>query len=498
MERPQLSRAEIFLLAASLLVVVLYFYDVHKNPVGFFVDEASIAYNAHTLAQHGADEHGQTFPLYFRAFGEYKSPVYIYVLAAVFRLTGPSILVARLLSAFAGLVAAALLGMLGARLSGRRLVGLIVFLAAALNPWVFEITRLVFEVALLPAILAAFLLLLQGAAKRKQWSWPIAVGLGALLGLMAYTYSVGRLLAPLFALGLAFFLTRRRWRSVVLVWIVFAVTLLPLAVFTLRNPGALSERFKFVTYVKPEDTRSQIALRFVQNYVRDFSPRSWLIAGDPEPRHHLPGMGSLLIGVVMLAAIGLIVVLVHHRKEAWWRFIIYGFLVAPIPASLTLDHFHTLRLITLPIFLLVLTAPAFEFLLNESSQRNNARRAALTVLLLITLLQGAIFQWRFHTAPPREDAFDSYYPGLLAKALAQPERPIYLFEKTPAAYVYAYWYATVWGAGLDNFQRLPPGEAPPPGAVVIGHELPCKNCDVIIERGQFQVYREKQTVNSKQ
>ena len=55
-------------LPASLMVVV-YFYDVPKNPVGFFVDEASIAYNAHTIAQTGADEHGYRFPLYFRAFG---------------------------------------------------------------------------------------------------------------------------------------------------------------------------------------------------------------------------------------------------------------------------------------------------------------------------------------------------------------------------------------------------------------------------------------------
>jgi hypothetical protein len=308
---------------------------------------------------------------------------------------------------------------------------------------------------------------------------------------MTYTYSVGRLLALLFALGLAFFFTRQRWRKVVLTWIVFGLTLLPLGVFTLRHPGALSERFKFVTFVKPEDTRSQIALRFVQNYVENFSPRRWLAYGDPEPRHHLPGMGSLLIGAVALSALGLIVVLLRYRRDAWWRFIIYGLLVSPIPAALTLDYFHTLRLIALPCFLLVLTVPAIEFLLEEGEQRRQARRVALTVLVLITLLQGAVFQWRFHNALPREDAFDSYYQELLSTALAQPGRPIYLFDKTPAAYVYAYWYATLWGVSVDNFKRLPPGESPPPGAVVISHELPCTNCQVIIGRGQFQVYLAK-------
>lgn len=487
----QFSRAEILLLAVSVLVVVSYLYDVPRNPVGFFVDEASIAYNAHTVAQHGRDEYGSFFPLYFRAFGEYKSPVYIYLLSAVFWLTGPTVLVARMLSAVAGLTAVLLLAVLGARLTGQRIVGLILFISAGLTPWLFEISRLVFEVALLPAILGLFLLQLQKAAKRRQWSWLTVVGLAATLGLLTYTYSVGRLLAPLLALGLTPFLTRDRWRQLVCVWIIFGVTLLPLAVFTVRHPGALSERFKFVTYVKPGDSKGQVAFRFLQNYASSFSPRSWLIKGDPEPRHHLPGMGSLLAGVVVLALIGIIVILLRHRRDPWWRFILFGMLISPIPTSLTLDHFHTLRLIALPIFLLVLTVPAIELLLEHKAARRDLRRVALTGLVLFTLLQGAIFQWRFHTAMPRDDAFDSYYQELLAKALSQPARPIYLFDKTPAAYVYAFWYATLWQVKVDNFYRVPPGQSPPAGAVVIGHELPCTNCDKIIERGQFQVYRQK-------
>jgi 4-amino-4-deoxy-L-arabinose transferase-like glycosyltransferase len=478
------------LLAAGVLVVVSYFYDAPRNPVGFFVDEASIAYNAHSIAQHGADEHGTTLPLYFRAFGEYKSPVYVYLLSAVFKLTGPSVLVARLLSEVLGFFAAILMALLAYHLSGRRLVGLTLFLFATLTPWLFEISRLVFEVALLPVLLVAFLLVLQRAAQNERWSWPLIAGLGVLLGLIVYTYSVGRMLAPFFAVGLILFAGRRRWRNVILTWIVFGVMLVPLVVFTVRHPGALSERFKFVSYVKPGDTRSQIAFRFVQNYAGNFSPRSWLINGDPEPRHHLPGMGSLLVGVVVLSLLGLIVVCFRYRKDPWWRFILYGLLVSPIPASLTLDHFHTLRLIALPVFLLVLTVPAIE-VLSEAGPRQTARQAILTGLILLTLAQGAFFHWRFHSALPRVDAFDSYYQELLKTALDQPERPIYLFDKTQAAYVYAYWYATLWGVPEQNFQVVPRDQKPPPGALVVGHELPCTNCEILNQRGQFQVYRQK-------
>lgn len=492
MKPVQLNRLEMFLLSISVLVVVSYFAGLPKNPPGFFIDEASIAFNANTIARQGVDEHGQTFPFYFRAFGEYKSPLYIYVLAALFRITGPSVFVARLLSAVFGLSAALLLGLLAARLTGRRVVGLIVFIAAGITPWLFEVSRLVFEVALFPALLALFLWCLHGATKREEWSWRIAAGLGALLGLMVYSCSAGRLLAPLFALGLVFFVTRKRWRGVVLTWFILALTLLPLAVFSVRHPGALGERFKIVTYVKPGDSRRQIVAQFIKNYAGAFSPRSWLIAGDPEPRHHLPGMGSLLIGVVVMSVLGFMLVLLLLRNDAWWRFVLYGLLVSPIPAALTPDHFHTLRLIGLPVFLLVLTVPALEFLLSDENDPNLRRwQALLAALLLLTFTQGAIFQWRFHTAPPRVDAFDSYYPEVLSAALAQPERPVYLLDKTPASYMYAFWYATLRGLDLNNFERRNKDTPPPAGAVVISHELPCTNCEMIIERGQFRVYRQK-------
>ena len=471
-----------------LLVALAYFVRVGANPSGFFIDEASIAYNAHAIAQTGADEYGQTFPLYFRAFGEYKSPLYIYLLAALFRLTGPSIFVARFLSASLGFLTVAILGLLAARISKQRLIGMLVFLFAGLTPWLFEVSRLVFEVTLLPALLALFLLTLYEAHKHEVWSIRYSVALALLLGLTTYSYSGGRLLAPLFAIGLLIFVTRRRWLGVVITCALFALTLLPLIVFNAHHPGTLGERFKYVTFVKAGDTPTRIVWRFVKNYLWDFSPRAWLFLGDPEPRHHLPGTGSLLAGVVICATIGLVCVLLYRRREAWWRFVIYGLLVSPIPAALTLDHFHTLRLIAMPMFLIVLTVPALQFLLGNSGMHSRRmRRAILALIVMLTLAQGAWFQWRFQTSPPRVDAFDAYYPNVLDAALAQPERPIYLFDKIPAAYMYAYWYATLRGVDLHNFQRviMQPGA----GSVVISHELPCTNCEMIFERGEFRVYR---------
>src|ERR687887_539142 len=93
------------------------------NPPGFFRDEAAIAYNAYTIQHDGRDEYGARFPLYFSSFLDYKSPIFVYTLAGVFRVTGPNQEVARGLAAVSMLAAILLLGWLAYRLTGRTAVG---------------------------------------------------------------------------------------------------------------------------------------------------------------------------------------------------------------------------------------------------------------------------------------------------------------------------------------------------------------------------------------
>lgn len=75
--------------AACAMASALYPWDVPDDPPGFQIDESSIANNAHAVSRAGADEYGGAWPVYFSAFGDYKNPVYVYALAAVFRVTGP-------------------------------------------------------------------------------------------------------------------------------------------------------------------------------------------------------------------------------------------------------------------------------------------------------------------------------------------------------------------------------------------------------------------------
>ncbi len=63
--RPRIS----FAAAAALLLglsCLLHFYRLSSIPDGLFIDECSVGYNAWCMAETGRDEHGTSWPVFFR------------------------------------------------------------------------------------------------------------------------------------------------------------------------------------------------------------------------------------------------------------------------------------------------------------------------------------------------------------------------------------------------------------------------------------------------
>src|SRR5712691_7456346 len=456
-------------LAVALLVVVLLFLlytnGLSKNPPGFYVDESGVAYNAYLIAHTGAGEAGVRFPLFFQfytgGFTQWANPTQIYLLSILFFFIKPSILAARVFSAAWVFAACLMLGFLAKQISGRKRIGIIVAAIALLTPWLFEVSRLVLETFFYPMAVALFLLAVHYAQRKEKWEWPNVVAIAGTLALLTYTYSIGRLLGMLMAFGLLIFATNyERFIGVLKTWVAYVVTLIPLLIFKSAHPGVLTQRFYLISYIRPESTWREIIPMFIRRYLADFSLISLLVDGDGNPRHHVPGaLGSFLIGAFILVVIGLVVVIARHWREPWWRFVLYGMLVSVIPGSLTGDQFHSLRMIAYPVFLLVLTIPALEFLFERTvvigtehgaSSRalsQFARRAILAILLLTVALQTIYFQKAFRGEGPQRDFyFDVDYKIVYDEAVAQPSKPIYLIDGANGpAYMHGLWYAAVEG-----------------------------------------------------
>jgi hypothetical protein len=509
-----------FRLAITLLGIiglfVFYIDRVSTNPPGFYIDESAIAYNAYCIAHTGAGEFGNRWPLFFPVYTggwiQYANPTQIYLLAIPFTVFRPSILVARVSSATWVFAACVLLGLLASRVSGQRRIGIIVGTIAIFTPWLFEVSRLVMETYFYPMALVLFLLALFHAQKKERWSWPTVGMLAATLMLLTYTYTIGRLLGPLLAVGLVLFVTSHdRLMSVIKTWVVFAVTLFPLLIFRSRHPEALTQRFYLISYIKPDSTWKEIMPTFVRRYLADFSLVNLLIDGDGNPRHHVQGsLGSFLIGAFVLALLGLVVVIVRHWREPWWRFVIFGAAASILPGALTPDQFHSLRIVAYPIFLLVLMIPGLRFLLerpvddelcgNRDVQSANstispalsrlAREAILAVLMAAIGLQAIYFQSVYRReGPERGWVFDAAYKDIFDEAVALPNRPIYLSDGVEPAYEHAFWYAAVEGRKQSEFIHLDEGTRAPVGSVVIGSEPACVNCQLLRKSGEYLLYR---------
>jgi hypothetical protein len=349
------------------------------------------------------------------------------------------------------------------------------------------------EVAIYPFAVALFLLAVWNAARKPTWSATQISALAATLALLTYSYSIGRLFGPLLALGLLVFVNRRRLLGLVLTWIAFAAMLIPLFIFQSRNPGALTGRFQYLSYIKPESTLAQIAREFVRHFLANLNPWRLFVTESSKTNElvHVPGPPALLTVTAVLVAISPVLLYKQRKLNALWRFVLYGLVASLVPASLTTDDFHMLRLAPLAVFLLVLTIPALHWLTEPHVSR---KRAVLIATVFLICAQGLFFQWRYQqsvTSPQRLHTFDADYPAMILPAAlkAAGSNPVCLADN-PArpAYVQALWYATLWNIPLSKFVSLGFEQSAPEGAVVITTEASCPRCRILAYSEPYTTY----------
>ena len=491
-----LQRHAFVVVFTATLIIGVAVYGRHPttNPPGFFIDESSVAYNAFTISETGRDEYGMSWPLYFRAFGDYKNPVYVYLLALIFRFTGPSILVARMFSATLGIMTPLLVGLIGYRLTRQRWIAWALMAMSFATPWLFVLSRSVVEVAMYPLAVALFLLAVVRVAEKKRWKWIDALGIALTLALLTYTYSIGRLLAPLLAFGLVIFAKRVGILSVARAWLIYAASLAPLFIFRWRHPGMLEARFTLLTYLTPQLGYGSSVKTFVGHYLNNINPWRMVFTGDPSAYQIAStyGTGPVLLITFVLAVASVCVLLSQKRFNAWWWFVIYGLLVSIVPASLTREYFHILRLSPLPVFLIVLTIPALSWLAYEPT---TIKRALLALAVVVICGQAIYFQVvneRRGREAFRQNMFDADYRSkILPTALAASgSNPIYI-QDAPAipGYIQAKWYATLGHLPRDKFVVVPTGSTVPESAIVISTQATCDACEVLFERSPYRVYR---------
>ena len=359
------------LLLILTLAALLRLWHLDQLPPSLNWDEVSHGFNAYSILKTGRDEWGTTLPLIFRAYGDFKLPLYIYLSTIPVFLFGLNPFSVRLLSVLSGLGLVLVAYLLGKNLGKNRQTGYLSALLTAISPWPLFLSRVAVE-----ANLAAFLFSL-GAyftiiALKKDQKKPLFLAF-FLWGLSLHTYNSARILVPISLLFLfLLFLKQKKLKNFFTASSLILIFSLPIF-FQLFNKSA-SARFSWVTLVDQgaineiiEDRQSSslpapisrliynrpsyFLSHSAKNYILHFSPSFLFKGGGSHYQFSLPGFGLLYLVCAPFILWGACFLL--KQKQFLPLFFVA---IAFLPSAITRDSPHVLRSLFVLPWPLVLSA----------------------------------------------------------------------------------------------------------------------------------------------
>ncbi|OQA93450.1 MAG: Dolichyl-phosphate-mannose-protein mannosyltransferase [Microgenomates group bacterium ADurb.Bin219] len=362
------------LILILLLACFLRFFRLNTNPPSPNWDEVSHGYNAYSILKTGRDEWGIRFPLIFRAYGDFKLPLYIYLTVPFVGLFGLNTYSVRLVSVFSGLGLVFLAYLITAKIAKSRGWGILAALLTAVSPWSLFLSRIAVE-ANLGAFFFAFGLYFLFCWQQDKPKTKNLVLTALFWGLSLHSYNSARILVPIFAvLILIFGLKRKKASQLIVPGLVLLIFFLPI-IFQWFDQSAKA-RFDWVTLLdqgainriveKRVNSKLPVLLPkilfnkvtflgyfVVRNYLANFSPRYLFFRGGSHYQFSLPDHELLYLVSAPFLLLGVGFVL--KRKE-YSRIILPWLLLAFLPAAITRDSPHVLRtILILPLPMILIT-----------------------------------------------------------------------------------------------------------------------------------------------
>ena len=340
---------------------------IAEVPGSVYWDEASIGYNAYSIATDLKDEWGERLPLHFRAFGEFKLPVYVYTVAAFVKVIGLNEYAVRLPAVLYSLGTIILVYLLTKKITGKENTAILASFILTISPWLFIFSRTGYEATagLLFFLLGTYLFLLLD----KNKYYLVAATLSFILSF--YSYNSFRIIVPIWILLLFVYKFReftksRKYVAVIAISLtLFLLSLIP--IYRLYKYDSGGVRFAEVQITNKFD--------FVKNYISHFSPDFLFFKGDTNPRSQIPGHGEIYLFELPLLLFGLAAI--YKSKKVLYFLPLAALLIAPIPAALTKESPHALRAL--------LAAPSFAMMsaLGVGFLRENIKKYSTIVLLAV-------------------------------------------------------------------------------------------------------------------
>lgn len=424
-----------------LLILIIIFssflriFLLDRIPNGFYIDEATMGYEAYSILLTGKDHRGNFLPFYPEGLGAGYNPVFVYSLIPFIYFFGLTEFAVRLTAAFYGILTVIVTYFLVKELFNEKVAILSSFFLA-ISPWHLQFSRIGFEVITLNFFIVLGLYFFIKGIKNKKY---LPIGF-ILLALSTYCYPTGKLFSFLLFFGFIFIYRKELFKNRKIFFFsifMFAIILLPMFYFTFFGIGlerfndisifneGLTNYFKedilksYIPFFKPKSLQNfpnpilKYSYIFVNNYLKQISLDFLFLKGDINERHNVVGIkqidifklplvlfdknysnifeeresfGQLYLFEIPLILYGLYLFIKQRKNEQ--KLILFWVIIFPIPVSLTIERIpHAIRsLVALPTFQIISAYAIYNLLTYTKSKKLWIKQIAAIFLVIISFI----------------------------------------------------------------------------------------------------------------
>ncbi len=477
---------KILLAIVLVLAIIIRFYDIGSSPA-LNPDEAALGYNAYSLILTGKDEHGLSWPLHFKSFGDYKPGGYVYLAIPFIKVFGLTPLAVRLPNLILSIITILFLYKLVSLLSKSQVLALITSLVLSLSPWHIHFSRGAWEsAAALAFIVIGTYFFFKSITEKFSLNFTLFV-LNYIISI--YLYHSARLIAPLLALSLVIiyfkFLIKRIPQLIlpVIFGVLFALPVL----FSFLNNGGTTRlggvgltadigpinranelinhhgNTKIINRVI-HNKRVLYLISWAQKYTSHFDLNFLALNGDEVPRSMVPEMGQIHLIELPFLLLGIIFLFkdkIYNRRQK--AFIISFLLISPIASSLTFQAPSALRSLAMVIPLAILTSlglyKTYTYLQKYFSKRHPLNFLSAAIIIAYTFFIAYYFDaYFFHYAKRYPFAWQYQFDQLVPYLESQKDnyQNIYVTNKYDQPYILFLFFSQYPPSQIQSQIKLTP------------------------------------------
>ncbi|MGB3716753.1 MAG: glycosyltransferase family 39 protein [Candidatus Promineifilaceae bacterium] len=337
--RPSVSGWAI-LLFVIIIAAVLRFWQLGDIPSGLYRDEAANGLDALDVIE-GRRE-GES-PFYF-ATNNGREPLYIYLTALFVGAIGQSAESVRLGAAVIGTITTIFLYLLAEAWFNKR-TGILSAWVWAITVWPLHLSRIGLRPILLPMMMTMTLWVgtlayrSQRDGHSNNWLWLLS---GIFYGASFYTYLAVRFTPFLLAAIIIYLVITKRhkplWPGVLWFALGAFITLIPLILLAVQQPGLVAGRLDQVSVLNPEVNDGSVVGTLLENIWLALG--LFIIKGDTIVRHNPSGRALFDIFMLIPFLIGLVWCFRNWRRPAAATLILWiGIMLGPTILAEDTPHF---------------------------------------------------------------------------------------------------------------------------------------------------------------